>query len=38
MRIPINLSSEPFRRDRPMLVASAACAVLLTRCWACWFF
>ncbi len=29
MRIPINLSSEPFRRDRPMLIASGACAVLL---------
>jgi hypothetical protein len=29
MRIPINLASEPFRRDRPMLVASAACAVAL---------
>ncbi len=30
MRIPINLSSEPFRRDRPILVASGVCAVLLT--------
>lgn len=29
MRVPINLSSEPFRRDRPMLVASGACAVAL---------
>jgi Tfp pilus assembly protein PilN len=29
MRIPINLASDPFRRDRPMLVASAACAVAL---------
>ena len=29
MKIPINLASEPFRRDRPMLVASGACAVLL---------
>ena len=29
MRIPINLASEPFRRDRPMLVASGVCAVLL---------
>lgn len=29
MRIPINLSSEPFRKDRPILVASAACAVFL---------
>jgi type IV pilus assembly protein PilN len=29
MRVPINLSSEPFRRDRPMIVASGAGAVLL---------
>src|SRR5579884_4429375 len=29
MPIPINLASEPFRRDRPMLVASGVCAVLL---------
>jgi hypothetical protein len=29
MRIPINLSSEPFRRDRPMIAAYAACAVAL---------
>ncbi len=29
MRIPINLSTEPFRRDRPMLVASGAVAVVL---------
>jgi type IV pilus assembly protein PilN len=29
MRIPVNLASEPFRRDRPMLVASGACAVAL---------
>jgi len=29
MRIPINLASEPFRRDRPMLVAAGVCAVLL---------
>lgn len=29
MRIPINLASEPFRRDRPMLVGSTVCAVLL---------
>jgi hypothetical protein len=29
MRIPINLASEPFRHDRPMLMASAACAVVL---------
>lgn len=28
-RIPINLASEPFRRDRPMLAGSALCAVLL---------
>ena len=31
MRIPVNLASEPFRRDRPMLVASSACAVVLAR-------
>jgi len=30
MRIPINLSSEPFRRDRPMMVASVAAGVVLT--------
>ncbi len=30
MRIPVNLASEPFRRDRAMVVASAVCAVLLT--------
>ncbi|MBV8842842.1 MAG: hypothetical protein JO307_08525 [Bryobacterales bacterium] len=29
MRIPINLASEPFRRDRPILIASGACAMLL---------
>jgi len=29
MRIPINLAREPFRRDRPILVASAAVGVLL---------
>jgi hypothetical protein len=29
MQIPINLASEPFRRDRPMLMASGACAVVL---------
>jgi hypothetical protein len=29
MHIPINLSSEPFRRDRPILVASGAGAVVL---------
>src|SRR5258707_14538096 len=29
MRIPINLASEPFRRDRPVLIASAACGVVL---------
>ena len=29
MKIPVNLASEPFRRDRPMLVASGTCAVLL---------
>lgn len=30
MRVPINLASEPFRRDRPLLVGSAALAVVLT--------
>lgn len=29
VRIPINLATEPLRRDRPMIVASAVCAVLL---------
>ena len=29
IRIPINLASEPFRRDRPILVASVAVAALL---------
>src|SRR5580704_2627851 len=29
MHIPINLSSEPFRRDRPILVATGAGAVVL---------
>ena len=29
VRIPVNLSNEPFRRDRPLLAASAATAVLL---------
>jgi Tfp pilus assembly protein PilN len=29
MRIPINLASEPFRHDRPMLAASGACAIAL---------
>jgi len=29
MRVPINLSSEPFRRDRPMIVASGAASVML---------
>ena len=30
MNIPINLSSEPFRRDRPLIVGSSVAAVLLT--------
>jgi hypothetical protein len=30
MRIPVNLSSEPFRRDRPMLLASGALAAVLS--------
>jgi Tfp pilus assembly protein PilN len=29
VKIQVNLASEPFRRDRPVLAASAACAVLL---------
>jgi Tfp pilus assembly protein PilN len=29
MQIPVNLASQPFRRDRPMLIASAAAGVLL---------
>jgi hypothetical protein len=29
MRVHINLATEPFRRDRPMLVASAACGLVL---------
>ena len=29
MRLPINLSREPFRRDRPILIASAFTGVLL---------
>ena len=30
LRIPINLAAEPFRRDRPLLVGSAALAVVLS--------
>ena len=30
MRVPINLASEPFRRDRPMLVGSIAAAIALS--------
>jgi hypothetical protein len=30
VKIPVNLSSDPFRRDRSMLVASGTCGVLLT--------
>ena len=30
MRIPVNLASEPFRRDRPMIVASSVVAAMLT--------
>jgi Tfp pilus assembly protein PilN len=30
MRIPVNLASDPFRRDRPMLMAYGTGAVLLT--------
>jgi hypothetical protein len=29
IQVPINLATEPFRRDRPMLVASAALGLLL---------
>jgi len=29
MRIPINLASEPFRKDRPIVAASAALSVIL---------
>jgi hypothetical protein len=29
-RVPINLASEPFRRDRPLLVGSAALGIVLT--------
>jgi type IV pilus assembly protein PilN len=29
IKIPVNLASEPFRRDRPVLVASALAALLL---------
>ncbi len=30
LRVPINLASEPFRRDRPMLVGSVALALVLS--------
>jgi type IV pilus assembly protein PilN len=29
MRLPINLASEPFRKDRPMTAAYSVCAVIL---------
>ena len=29
MRIQVNLASEPFRRDRPVLVAATACGIVL---------
>jgi type IV pilus assembly protein PilN len=32
MKIPINLASQPFRRDRAMLVASVAVGILLVAC------
>ena len=32
MKIPINLASRPFRRDRAMLVASVAVGILLVAC------
>ena len=30
MRLPINLASDPFRRDRPILMAAGVCAAALT--------
>ncbi len=30
LRVPVNLASEPFRRDRPVIVGSAALAIVLT--------
>jgi hypothetical protein len=30
LRVPLNLASEPFRRDRPLVVGSVALAVVLT--------
>lgn len=30
LRVPINLASEPFRRDRPLLIGSIAAAVVLS--------
>jgi hypothetical protein len=30
LRVPINLASEPFRRDRPLVVGSAALGIVLT--------
>lgn len=30
MRVPLNLASEPFRRDRPLVVGSVALAIVLT--------
>jgi hypothetical protein len=30
MKIPVNLASDPFRRDRPVLVASGVCSIALT--------
>jgi type IV pilus assembly protein PilN len=30
LRVPINLASEPFRRDRPLLVGSAALGIVLS--------
>jgi hypothetical protein len=30
LRVPINLASDPFRRDRPVLVGSAVLAILLS--------
>jgi Tfp pilus assembly protein PilN len=30
MRVPVNLSSEPFRQDRPVMIVYSACALALT--------
>ena len=36
MKIPINLASQPFRRDRAMIVASlVVCLLLVAHAWEC---